>query len=82
MQCCNDEFAERQNELSQSESDVWIDDIYQDFFSRDADGAEYWSSLLSQAVFAEELIQRIIMFASATDQEALDATTSIARFYT
>ncbi|CAO1661919.1 DUF4214 domain-containing protein [Vreelandella arctica] len=80
----SDEFAERQNELPQSENDVWIDDIYQDFFGRDADsgGAEYWSSLLSQGVSAQEVIQRIILSASATDKEALDATTSIARFYT
>ncbi len=80
----SDEFAERRNELLLSEGDDWIGEVYQDFFGRDADsgGSEYWSSLLSQGVSAQELIQRIIISASATDKEALDATTSIARFYT
>lgn len=79
----SDEIADRRGEMPLNE-DEWIAEVYQDLFGRDVEGsgAEYWSSLLSQGVSAQELIQRIIGSASATDEEALDATTSIARFYT
>lgn len=80
----SDEFSERRDELSLNESEDWVGEVYQNFFGReaDSDGAEYWSSQLAEGVTAQELIQRMIMSASPTDKEALDATTSIARFYT
>lgn len=80
----SDEFAARRDALLEGDGEGWIGDIYQDFFGRDADseGADYWSSLLSAGVAPQQLIQSIILSASATDKEALDASTSIARFYT
>lgn len=79
----SDEFAERRSELFTNEGDDWVGEVYQDFFGREADaeGASYWSSLLTSGVPPQELISRIIMSASPSDKEALDATTSIARFY-
>lgn len=79
----SDEFAERKSELFTNEGDDWVGEVYQDFFGREADaeGASYWSSLLTSGVPPQELISRIIMSASPSDKEALDATTSIARFY-
>lgn len=75
------EFAERSDELSLSEG--WVEEIYQDFFGRDAEsaGVDYWSSLISEGLTPQQLIQSIIVSASGTDKEALDASTSIARFY-
>ncbi len=79
----SNEFSARKDEVS-ANGEEWVGEVYQDFFGREADaeGASYWSSLLTTGTSPEELISRIIMSASATDKEALDATTSIARFYT
>lgn len=79
----SNEFAERRDEQPLREVEDWISDIYQDFFGRDADseGLEYWSSLISEGVTPQQVIQSIIMAASGTDAEALNASTSIASFY-
>lgn len=77
------EFAARSDELLQGNSDAWISEVYQDFFGREAEsaGVEYWSSLISEGLSPQQLIQNIILAAAGTDREALDASTSIARFY-
>lgn len=79
----SNEFAERSEELLQSNGEVWINEIYQDLFGREAEseGAEYWSSMISEGYTSQQLIQAILMSASATDQEAVEASTSIALFY-
>lgn len=78
------EFAERVDEQASDGDNGWVNDVYLSFFGREADdeGIDYWSSLASEGVAPQTLIQSMIMYASVTDKEALDATTSIARFYT
>lgn len=80
----SDEFAAIRDESLSNEASEWIEEIYENFFGRDVDdeGAAYWSSLVSDGLSSQDLIQNIIMSVAPTDREALDATTSIARFYT
>ena len=58
------EFAARRDELLEEDGEGWINDIYQDFFGRDAEGegAAYWSSLMSEGLPPEQLIQSIILY--------------------
>ena len=80
----SDEFTGRREDLLISEGERWVNDIYQSILGREAEseGASYWASLLSEGIAPQTVIQRIIAAASGTDKEALDASTSIARFYT
>lgn len=76
----SDEFSER---LQLPADDDWLAQVYPAYFGRpvDAEGGGYWSSLAAQGVSAPVLLQSIMASATGADREALDATTSIARFY-
>lgn len=77
------EFSERREALLASDGERWISEIYQSVLGREVEkeGADYWTSLLSEGVAPQTIIQSILAAASGTDNEALVASTSIAKFY-